>query len=517
MTGDFFLFRGAFFNADYVQSFNELTAISNGDILLHDFSVAADNFYFTDLPFYVFGWLVLGRNPVLIFIVPYIVFLLFLAASCLLIWRAGRSPAQRLFGVAAVLVIFGIPYGWPQSVFLVSDEHGASIMMSVWALVLAQSLLRSPALKAGPLVLFCGVVFMMTASDQLTHAFFVLPFFMLFALRACVYRCITRTEFLLLGFLFCASALGTIAPWLLAGHGGFALRQSFSVQFISFVSTAIENARIVMINLAFLFNAQPAALGGGTAAVIIAGSRLLVGLVLACLCGRVVWRLPVAVADVITQWLAFGALALAAIEFVSQFFALNATCDAAGPPVCGIRFVAPVFVYLALAGILEGQVFLSGLASSRLKNILAGGFAIATVLFFGGGAGRFIDAARQPEFAQNLAQVALADWLAARNLTYGVSDYWTAPLITAFSGGKVKTDAVIVTTGIQPGNWIGNMADLRAGRRPEFVVFGGGDDGFQAPGTHDLDLANITAAYGTPDQVYHVGRYQLALLRKPDQ
>jgi hypothetical protein len=517
IIGDFFLFRTAALNADYVQSFNELSAIYKGNFLLHNFAVATDSFYLTDLPFYVLLGLVTGKNPVLIYIVPYIVFLLFLTGCCLLVWRAGATSRQRLLGVAAVLVTFGVPYGWPQSVFLVSDEHGAGIMISVYILLAAQSLMKSAAPNGGRLALFCGLVFIVTASDQLIDGFLVLPFFVLFALRAWIYRQATRCEIVLLGFLFCAAAYGSLLPVLIIRHGGFAMQPSFALQFISFIPVAFENARRLLIDLTFLFDARPAALGGGETAMLIAASRLLVGLGLAMLCGRVLWRLPVCRGNVISQWLALGALALSVIEITSQFFALNSSCDALGPPVCGIRFVTPVFVCLALAGILEGQSFCASLESQRLRRWFGIGFVLTSVVFLVGGTKQFVQAARQPAFAQNLPQQALAQWLAAHRLSYGISDYWTSQLVTAFSGGAVKTDTVVVFDRIQPGNWIGDMADLRAGRRPQFVVFGTGNDGFQGAGTRPLDLANIMQAYGPPVAVDAVGNYQVALLRSADQ
>jgi hypothetical protein len=517
VIGDFFLFRTACFNSDLVQSFNELDAIYHGNFLLHGFSVATDSFYLTDLPFYLLGSLVAGKTPALLYIIPYIVFLLFLAGCCLLVWRAGATPWQRQLGVAAVLVALGIPYGWPQSVFLVSDEHGAGIMMSVFALLAAQSLLKSTSPSPGGLMLFCGLVFIVTASDQLTHAFFILPFFGLFVLRAWIYRKAARGEVLLLGFLFCAAVLGTLLPAFITRHGGFDINQSFSVQFTSFIPVAIENARRVLIGLVFLFDARADAVGGGGAAWLVAASRTLLAVGLAMLCGRAIWRLPVCRGDIIAQWLALGALVLAVIEVTSQFFALNSSCDAAGPPVCGIRFVAPVFVYLVLAGILQGQSFCAGLTSRLLRKWLGAGFAITSLVFLGGGATRFVQAAGQPAFAQNLPQLALAQWLEARGQNYGVSDYWTAPLVTALSAGRVKLDTVVVTDKIRPGDWIGDMADLHAGRRPQFVVFGAGHDGFQGAGTKPLDLAAITQAYGPPVAVESAGNYQVALLRKADQ
>lgn len=81
----------------------------------------------------------------------------------------------------------------------------------------------------------------------------------------------------------------------------------------------------------------------------------------------------------------------------------------------------------------------------------------------------------------------------------------------------MKTDTAIVTRRIHPGIWIGDMADLNTGRRPQFVVFGVDNDVFRQSGQDALELASITQAYGAPAVVYGVGSYQVALLRMHDQ
>lgn len=91
----------------------------------------------------------------------------------------------------------------------------------------------------------------------------------------------------------------------------------------------------------------------------------------------------------ITRWLAIGALIFSAIEIVREFFAITSSCDAAGPPVCGIRFVASVFVYLALAGIFKVQTICAGLSSRQFKRYLGIDFVIVSVLFLAGGIERF--------------------------------------------------------------------------------------------------------------------------------
>ena len=104
-------------NGDSVQSYNEMLSIRDGNLLLRNWVLATDNFLLTDLPIFLLAGAVLGPGPRLIYLAPFLVFVLLLAGCLLLAAQAGANRRERLVGCTLVLLLLGVPYGLQYNVF----------------------------------------------------------------------------------------------------------------------------------------------------------------------------------------------------------------------------------------------------------------------------------------------------------------------------------------------------------------------------------------------------------------
>jgi hypothetical protein len=101
----------------------------------------------------------------------------------------------------------------------------------------------------------------------------------------------------------------------------------------------------------------------------------------------------------------------------------------------------------------------------------------------------------------------LTTWLEGHRLGTGLSGYWEASVVTLASGGRVAVRPVSVSGGrVVPaagevrGDWFAASANAA-----HYVVLFPGVPGY--PGFTDRDA--VTATFGRPARVYHVGRYQV--------
>jgi hypothetical protein len=84
--------------ADSVQNFNELDSIFSANVLLSHWVLAPDNFYLTDLPFYVIGRMLFGAQLWLLYGVPFVVY-------GLLLGGVARRGKPALWNISAALVV----------------------------------------------------------------------------------------------------------------------------------------------------------------------------------------------------------------------------------------------------------------------------------------------------------------------------------------------------------------------------------------------------------------------------
>ena len=112
-------------------------------------------------------------------------------------------------------------------------------------------------------------------------------------------------------------------------------------------------------------------------------------------------------------------------------------------------------------------------------------------------------AAAQP--MQQPRDAPLADWLAAHNLTSGLSGYWNANITTLVTGGKVHL-APLISDGAYGYLWVAKEDWFKpAVSSANFIV-----TTTQPVGSgSDVDLSEARAWYGKPAKIYQFQEYSI--------
>ncbi len=107
--------------------------------------------------------------------------------------------------------------------------------------------------------------------------------------------------------------------------------------------------------------------------------------------------------------------------------------------------------------------------------------------------------------AKPMANIALADWLEAHHLTYGLSGYWTSSSVTVDSGGKVDVRALMQYT-MKRDLWMSDELWYRPSEHyANFIVLDSQPGYF----SHWEPVALIHKYFGDPAKVYRTGPYTI--------
>ncbi len=150
---------------------------------------------------------------------------------------------------------------------------------------------------------------------------------------------------------------------------------------------------------------------------------------------------------------------------------------------------------LPLGAALAGRLLAGRLRQARLVPALAAVLGVYV-------AGLVMLVAKPPAPAQNQA---LAGWLAAHRLSYGLADYWLANSTTVDSGGKVQVLAIRNGSWVWPARWESEASWYSASSHlANFVVLPSTGAG---PWSLAPSAAGMIKVFGQPSTVYFLSSY----------
>ena len=504
---DFFLARSIVPNSDTMQLYNELPSIDAGNILLRHWVLTADNFTLTDLPFYVLLRWLIGDRPQLAFLVPWLIFSLFLTACLLLVHDGGHRGFRGNAGRFAILYLVGLPFGAHLEMFLSAAIHTGTISFCLYALLIVRPILQRRRASRLRLLAFAGLLLAAAASDPFADVIFIGPFLLLLVLRGCAARALRRDE-ALVALCLVAAALGGIAlVHAVARLGGFTTASNFSTDFIGSVGELRSNLTAIRGAIEVLFSTRGTLLHQVVGYRAIALTRILPTLCVVALCLRTLWRLPKAPDAGVAQCLAFSAACLLLLDCISGNFT-RAVSNGVGFPNAAIRYVLPAFVFGSIAAAIEFQTICAAMGQRTLRRC---GLAIGllTGIFILGAVQVAVRTARLPSGFARAPQSEVAAWLVAHRFSYGVGDYWTTQMVQAITRGRVLADP-LMSDGrrIVPLRWISDVSRFDRHRPPQFVVY-------RLQNKFGITPALVQASFGTKLQAYRLGDYVIVQLAAP--
>ena len=471
----------------------------HGNLLLHGWNLSDTSFYTTELPQYMLLEPILGLNTGMFHAAAAMTYTLAVLLAALL--AKGHATGRR--GVIRALVAGGIMLA-PQlgSSVMILLEMVGHIGTSVPLLVIWLVLDRMRARWYLPVVI--GVLLAWAAvGDSLILAVGVAPLVLVGAVR--VLQGVLRTvrtrgpdatapwarrirrelrsrwlELSLAGAALAAAGLSWAAVKAIGASGGYRLH---AVTFhIEPVSQWAGNLTATWRGVLLLFGADyTGGTGRGFALLHLVGVALVVIALLLAF-----WRFFTG-ASLVEQ-----VLAVAIVINVVAFLASNLATLNAHEMAVVLPFGA------ALAGrMLAGRPGRAGRLAAWAR---AAALAAGAVVLGGYLAGLGTEVSHPPVPA---AKTALASWLAAHHLSYGLGGYWEAGIVTVESGGRVKVRALTLGT-LQANTWEskGSWYDPRA-NRATFVALD------SQPGYLNYwePSALVRRYFGVPSRTYHFAPY----------
>jgi hypothetical protein len=507
LIGNFFLARTAPQNADLLQAYSQVHDIRSGNLLLHGWMQSSDNFYFTDLLIMAVLSYIFGAGAPLIYIAPYFLFCLLLLGSMLLVARSAETRSQKYFAWFAVLFLLGMPFGPLEDEFFQSDVHVATIVFSLYAILLIEPGLSGRVFRYWMLIPFSGLIFAVTASDPLADVFLTAPLCGFILLRTWLSQRFLKIECAIFASTLACAFLGGLFPAFLKAHNGFSIVPNFSMSGVP-LHDMRQNARGVLGAFQLLLAARSDLLPGIAAYRLTGITRGAAGCCMAALAFWTLIRLPARLKNALPQFLAFSALILVFADVLSKNFTI-AVQDGVLFPGPAIRYAVPAFVFLILSGIIAAQRLGPVIRNIHVQHLLCGAACIAVIPSVLSGAQIEWADSQQPSGAAAAAQTKIVYWLLAHHFSYGTGDYWTSQAIGPLSEGKLKTAPAIAQNGkLVAFAWNADQSLWAQMQPPQFVAFANGN-------AFGVELRVIEATYGPPIAVYSIDGFSVVQLLRP--
>ena len=494
-------------NSDHVQNVLEVSDILRGNVLLHGWVLASDNFYLSDNPFFLLTRLLFGNTLLAIYSAPFLIYAVFLSAAAGIVWFGAPDPRARAIGLAALLFFLGTPsLGGIGTVIFVGAQHIAELAFCALAWLALEMAHRAGTRRPPPwLAAFytlCALVALM--SDPLGVVVFLLPTLagLFLALLLPARRPIHAW---LIGLTLAALLGAFLGLALIRAAGGFTMLPNQSLQFVSAAGFG-RNAVGVFFGLlwisgAYFFGRALAHLSTLDTLFRFAGLVLVAAATAAALRPRTIGanRSP------LRFILALAVLIDVGSCLTSYDFAL-ALVPSALTGGASIRYLTPAVLFGGILAALELPAILGRVKPRGLRwawtAFCGAALVVAAVTFAAHGVRRWHE---KPAIASEPGRIA-GEWLLAHGLTHGLGTYWEGLLITALTGQQVTVRAVLAANGrLSPFVWIIDRAWYRNQPRPQFVIYDRRNRFGVTPQT-------ITATYGRPTAIAHVAGYDIALL-----
>jgi len=478
-------------NSDGASNALQAWAMLHGNPLLRGWELSDVSFYTTELPQYLLIELARGLTPDVVHVGAAMTytFVLLLAAR---LAKGGARGRQGLVRAALAAGIILAPQAAEVPVLMLSPDHvGSTVPVLLMWLLIDRAGRRWYVPAASGLLLALAVV-----ADQIILITGVAPVVLVAAARA--YQKLVRErarrrsawfELSLGAAGLAGAAVGERALVLIQHSGGF-LVWPVSERLVSldnFPHNLLQTYQGILLLFGADFMGQPAGLAAGLALV------HLVGL------GLAVWAVCAAVRRYVGSELVIQLMVVATLASLASF----ALGPNAGQPLSSREFAA----VLPFAAALAGRTLAPRLSRARMLpalGVVLGIYAIGAVSL----------AAQPPAAAQNQA---LAGWLAAHRLTYGLAGYWIANSVTLDSGGAVHLCPLKGNEQTARPEW---WEIQLSWYNPElhdanFVVLPSNGIGPPpGPGPLPPTVPGVLGAFGQPARVYYLAQYTVLVWNK---
>ncbi len=466
-------------------------AMLHGNPLLRGWQLSDVSFYTTELPQYMLIELARGLSPDVVHVAAAMTYTLVVLLAARLA-KGHATGAQGLLRASLAAGIMVAPQHSEVTVLMLSPDHVGSTVpvLLAWLLIdhagrrwyvpVASFALLSWALVADQIVLLTGVAPVVVVGLAGAYQ------------KLAADREPARSAAFELG-LAAAGPAAAEAAWrvlvLIRQSGGFLVWPAGNrlIGFAGLGQNLLRTYESVLMLFGADFMGQRAGYGVAIAMAHLAGVGLATWAVCAAL--RRFTRCDLAVRlMVVTTVVSLAAYALG---------------PNASEPLSSREFAA----VLPFGAALAGRMLAARLSQARLVPALGAVLAVYAI-----GAARVV--ALPPEPAQNQA---LAGWLEAHKLSYGLSEYWIANSVTLDSGGTVGLRSIKRSDHLVRPDWweIQRSWYSPAAHVADYVVLPSNGIGPPpGPGVNPPTLQSVLASFGQPARVYFLPGYTVLVWSK---
>jgi hypothetical protein len=475
--------RTAAVNSDGASNALQAWAMLHGNPLLRGWQLSDVSFYTTELPQYALLEAVRGLNPDVVHLAGAMTYTLLVLLAGLL--AKGKVTGRE--GVLRAGLAIGIMLSPQQSggvyVLMLSPDHAGSTIPVLLAFILLD---RAPRRWWGPVLAGLALGWALVA-DNIVLITGIAPLAAVGAFR--VYRAVQLRRsawfeaLLVIGAVAAVAGAGrTLA--LITAHGGFFV-WPVGDQLAAF-GQLTKNFGLTLQGTLLLFGANFFAHNAGYVAALAAVHLVGIGLV-AWAAGQALRRF--AGAELAVQLMVTALL----VSLAAYLLGRNAL---------DLRSTREFTAVLPFGAALAGRLLARRLSAARLVP------ALALVL-----TGYLLALSRVVALPAVPAEgTALAAWLSARHLYYGLGGYWQSNVVTLDSGGRVRIRAVLAAgPRVIRDNWETEPSWYDpAQHTANFIVLSQNlPAGQVSPG-----IANVRTTFGQPARIYDVGQYTILVWSK---
>ena len=470
------------YDSDNVSGILEAHSFMQGNYLLHSFALSVDNFYLTDLPFYVIYESIAGMNALEISFVPIAIYSLLIIIASILVSLNFKDIAIKLKGAITVIILLGFPSFFLLNTTLTGQVHVGTILYILISFIFFKLLIsKNQIWYILPLFIF---EFIYLLSDPLSIWIGALPIIitsiiLLIQKRELVYKYLSII-FITIVNLF----LAKILPPFIQSIGGFHLVSPVSYTF-AHLSQIPYKIYLGINSILYYFGAHFL----GKKLFLLSTIEELIKALFILLLIYILYKIIKTKKLNIINLLLISAMLLNLLAFIFSNIAKNMSFARYLMP---FTIFALIFIAMNIVPLLKKKLFL-------YISVI---FAIFLIFSFIYRVDHF------PESSNIQNEKALVSFLEKHNLSYGIGTYWDSSITTALSSNKAKVRAILVTeNNIYPLIWLSSTKWYR--HKFNFFVYGNNK---YDKISNDYNLA--LSMFKNPYKEYMVSGFTVLVYRK---
>ncbi len=488
---EFFLFLSYSIinNSDNASILLEAYSFTKGNILLHGWSLSKDNFYFTDLPFYVLFTIILGKNHLIMHYAPAFIYSLIMVSSLYLV-SVNFDIRKKLISIPLILVLIGMPSIFLFGIALMGPIHVGTVLFLIISIIFLDRFYKDKQ-KYISLFIFFILLSLSIFSDPMAIYVGLLPILFVSIINLIINKNYYKDGFIILSTLL-SYIFSKILYFIISFFHGFVMINGEKTSLVfAHLSEIGHNAYLAFY---FISKYMSSYIYGTTLNTDTGLNNLLhFFLLLSFFIG--IYIIFKKYKEYFSNDIILSITGVCALFNILAFtFSYIPEANSIVFNQYSSRYFIPFFFFAA--------IFISRFLSYYIQNIKNYGIYILVVftLFLG----LYYHKIIRIKTIDNTPSEQVSIWLEQHKLDYGYGSFSSSNIITANSNGRIKIRPIEISNNnnkIIPLNWLSDSSWYKNNKNKYiFYIY---NDFYTGGINKDLLIRD----FGKYSQFYQVGRY----------